>query len=117
MQFQNRWIDPRVTQVGIDQVRVYLTRTGWREVEQVASGSLTRFEHSAHAEFSLIMPNRIDGGVLLQRLIDLFAELSRCEGRWAGEILNEVLALPVNLNMQHHTTPITSAHGIQTVAS
>lgn len=117
MQFQNRWIDPRVTQVGIYQLRGYLSRTGWREVEKLANGALARFENSTHVDVSLLVPNRMDGGVLLQRLIDLFADLSRCEDRWAGEILNDVLACPENLNLPHHTTPLTPAHGIQTAAS
>jgi len=44
---------------------------------------------------TVLVPEQLDEGPMLQRMIELVAELARWEGRWAVDVLRDILAQPI----------------------
>ena len=118
MNFNNRWIDPRVVDVRPEDAQAYLLRNGWHRMEAAANPLLVVFEKTdQHGDaVTVLLPSELDRGPLLQRMIDLLADVSRVEDRWAGAILNDVLrthaaapAVPMNRNAMSATEPLAKS--------
>lgn len=93
VQFHNRWIDPRITQVRPEAAEAYLLRRGWKRLGPAINPLMLRFEAPGGGKDAptVFLPLRIDEGSLLQRMIDLVADLSRFEDRWAVDVLSDIL--------------------------
>lgn len=96
VKFHNRWIDPRITQVRPEMAQNYLLSRGWKLLGPAANPVMLMFEAPGGGDNAptVLLPLRIDDGSLLQRMIDLAAELSRFEDRWAVDVLSDILRQP-----------------------
>jgi hypothetical protein len=94
MKFTNPWIDPRITEVRPEAAQAYLLAHGWKPLGLATNPDLLRFEGPGREEDSplALLPKRLDEGPLLQRMIDLVAEVARNEGRWAVDVLTDMLS-------------------------
>lgn len=87
------WIDPRVSQVTVAQVRAYLTAHGWR-LRAPTRPQLLVFEGPLSDEgdpLVLILPSSEMMDDYRMRVEDLVGALGIIENRTAVEILNEIL--------------------------
>jgi hypothetical protein len=93
MKFRNPWIDPRIAEVRPEDVRAYLTRHGLQAVGPASDPNLVRFERVAGGEEAptLFVPVQVRPGSLLGRMIECVADLARYEGRWAVEVLSDIM--------------------------
>lgn len=93
VKFHNRWIDPRITQVRPNAAQSYLLSRGWKLLGPAINPLMLMFEspHGDADAVTVLLPLRIDEGSLLQRMIDLVADLSRFEDRWAVDVLSDIL--------------------------
>lgn len=93
MKFLNRWIDPRITQVRPETAQAYLLKHGWKLIGPAANPLMLLFERPGKDENTptILLPLKTDEGALLQRMIDLVADLSRFEDRWAVDVLSDIL--------------------------
>lgn len=96
VKFHNRWIDPRITQLRPEAVQAYLISHGWKLVGPAANPIMLIFDAPGQGDDlpAVLLPLKMDEGPLLQRMIDLVAELSRVEDRWAVDVLNDILRHP-----------------------
>ncbi len=96
MKFHNRWIDPRITQVRPEAAQAYLLSHGWKLLGPAVNSVMLLFEAPGEDEDAptILLPLQTDEGALLQRMIDLVADLSRFEDRWAVDVLNDILRQP-----------------------
>ncbi len=99
MKFLNRWIDPRISQVRPEAAQSYLLSHGWKLVGPALNPLMLLFEGPENGEDtpSVLLPLQLDEGPMLQRMIDLVADLSRFEDRWAVEVLSDILRQPAGL--------------------
>jgi hypothetical protein len=93
MKYRNPWIDPRIAHVRPDQARSYLLSRGWRCVGPADNPALEMFEAPAADDDTpaVLLPLQVDEGPMLQRMIELVADVARIEDRWAVDVLNDVL--------------------------
>jgi hypothetical protein len=96
MKFRDPWIDPRITQVRPDAAEAYLRARGWKPFGPAANPALLLFEGPGPGEgpTTLLLPRQVEDGPSVQRMIDLVAELARAEGRYAGDVLTDILRQP-----------------------
>ena len=96
MKFRNPWIDPRIVQATPDAAEAYLLEHGWQRVGSAANPDLLMFEGPENGEETrtVLVPVQLDEGPMLQRMIDLIAELASFEDRWAVDVLRDILAQP-----------------------
>lgn len=96
VKFHNRWIDPRITQVRPEAAQAYLLGHGWKLLGPAVNPLMLMFEAPGEGEDvpTVLLPLKTDEGSLLQRMIDLVADLSRFEDRWAVDVLTDVLRQP-----------------------
>ncbi len=92
MTLANPWIDPRVAQVRPEAVRAYLVEHGWKEVGPASNPHLVRYEVPDNEEApTLFVPTLVDRGPGLQWMIELIGDLARWQGKFAGDLLTDVL--------------------------
>lgn len=96
VKFHNRWIDPRITQVRPAAAQAYLLSRGWKLIGPAMNPLMLMFEAPQGGDDAptVLLPLRTDEGALLQRMIDLVADLSRFEDRWAVDVLSDILRHP-----------------------
>lgn len=96
VKFNNRWIDPRITQVRPEAAQAYLLHRGWKRVGPALNPLMLMFEAPGgeNSGLTVLLPLKVDDGSLLQRMIDLVADLSRFEDRWAVDVLSDILRQP-----------------------
>jgi hypothetical protein len=93
MKFRNPWIDPRVCQVRPEAAQAYLTRRGWKPLPD-AEPNFREFEPPAAGEDAQVprLPLLEQGRDYTQRVIELITQLALAEGRYAVEVLDDILA-------------------------
>jgi hypothetical protein len=94
MKFRNPWIDPRILQVRSSAAQAYLRQHGWNLLGPAEDNpDLLLFDGPGEGDANPIalVPRSTDQGPDLQRLIDLLTELARFEGRYAGDVLTDIL--------------------------
>jgi hypothetical protein len=91
MKFRNPWIDPRVADLRPEVVQVYLAQHGWKEVGPAENPNLLRYETTDPEAPTLFLPRRTDNGAALQWMIELIGTLALWQGRYAAELLSDVL--------------------------
>ncbi len=96
MKFRNPWIDPRIVHAKPEAAEAYLLAHGWQLVGPTANPMLLMFEAPLNGEETptVLVPVQIDEGPMLQRMIDLIADLASIEDRWAVDVLRDILAQP-----------------------
>jgi hypothetical protein len=94
MKFRNPWIDPRVQHVRSASARAYLLRHGWRALP-ADQPNLLPFESPSGEEGPVVrIPLREEARDYPQRVIELITDLALAEGRYAVEVLDEMLKQP-----------------------
>lgn len=108
VQFHNRWIDPRITQVRPEAAQAYLFSRGWKLLGPAINPLMLMFEAPGGGDApTVLLPLRTDDGSLLQRMIDLVADLSRFEDRWAVDVLSDILRqAPVSVPAEGSGVPL-----------
>jgi hypothetical protein len=93
MNLRNPWIDPRVAQVRPEQAQGYLDRHGWKLVGPATNPHLLRYELAEDKEEAptLFVPVRVDEGAGLQWMVELVEELALWQGRYAGDVVSDLL--------------------------
>jgi hypothetical protein len=96
MNFSNPWIDPRVLQVRPEAARAYLLAHGWEELGPGAVPGLLMFDtpQPRGDKPNVLLPTGLEHPYQVQRLVELVTEVALYEGRYAVEVLNEILAAP-----------------------
>ncbi len=92
----NAWVDPRVGQVRVADVRSYLLSRGWR-LRPYARPELLVFEGPTDDEgepIVQVLPSSEEMQDYSMRVEELFAALGVIEERPAGDILADVLKNP-----------------------
>jgi hypothetical protein len=100
VKFRDPWIDPRILQVRPSAARAYLGRHGWKFLGPAADNpDLLMFDGPAEGNTNplVMVPTQTDQGPGIQRMIDLVTEVALFEGRYAGDVLTEILQQPVGL--------------------
>jgi hypothetical protein len=93
MKIHNPWIDPRIEQVCPEEARKYLLRCGWKLIGPANNLALTLYEGPGGGENvpAVLLPSQAADGAMLQRMIDLIAAVAAFEGRYAGDVLTDML--------------------------
>ncbi len=88
------WIDPRVLQVRPAGARAYLVQHGWHNAGPAENPDLLLFDGPGDGQDApaVLLPPHTKEGAYVQRMIDLIAEVAVFEGRYAGDVLTDVLA-------------------------
>jgi hypothetical protein len=92
MTFRNPWIDPRIVQVRSAAVQIYLRARGWKPLP-AEQPNLLPFQEGSDAEESrtVHVPLLEQARDYPQRMIELVTELALAEGRYAVDVLNDLL--------------------------
>lgn len=96
MKFTNPWIDPRVLQVRPEALRAYLLDHGWEYLGPGNAPDLLMFDtpQPRGDKPNVLLPTRLEHSYQVQRLVELLGEVALYEGRYAGDVLSDVLAQP-----------------------
>ncbi len=95
IRFRNPWVDPRVLDVRPADAEAYLRDRGWQEADSAMS-HVKRFispPRGADRE-AVYVPETLDDGPLLNLLVECIGKVATWEGRYAGDVLNELLGIP-----------------------
>ena len=111
MKFRNPWIDPRIVQLGPEAAQAYLLAHGWKLLGPAANPALLMFAQPGDGEDTptVLVPVELEEGPMLQRMIDLVADLARFENRWAVDVLSDMLRQPVAAAPANGPTVTTKA--------
>src|SRR5947209_3614263 len=92
MKFRNPWIDPRVVQVRSIAAQAYLREHGWKLLA-TEQPNLLPFTGPSGGDPSptVRVPVREQARDYPQRIIELITDLALAEGRYAVEVLNDIL--------------------------
>lgn len=96
MMFANPWIDPRILQVRPENVRAYLEAHGWEYLGVGTLPDLLLFDtvEPRGDKPNVLLPLRLDHPYQIQRLVELVTEVALHEDRFAGDVLDDLLAEP-----------------------
>jgi hypothetical protein len=105
MKFRNPWIDPRVVEVRSDAAQAYLIQHGWKPLAADPSSLLPFAGPKAGKKPPIVrVPLREQASDYVQRVIELVTDLALVEGRYAVEVLDDLL-------QQRVDTPATAGNG------
>jgi hypothetical protein len=99
-----RWIDPRMYEVRVVDIRKYLQRKGWKEVAPDRPGVIVFQEPTVGEDGPLYpwIPDSEQARGYSQAIYELVAALAEIEDCYAGDTLAEILELsekaPVSAN-------------------
>src|SRR5262245_57083323 len=98
MKFRNPWIDPRILQLRPEAVQVYLLSHGWEYLGPADMPEMLLFDtpQPRGDKPNVLLPLRLEEGAYIQRLIDLVGDVALHEGRWAVDVLNDMLRQPLD---------------------
>jgi hypothetical protein len=89
-----RWVDPRIGQVRLENVKTYLTNHGWLQMPN-PNPNFLRFEHGADSNGAIVfqmVPASDSFGDFRQSITYLLTTLSEIEERHPVEVLEDVLS-------------------------
>ena len=92
------WIDPRVEQVRVEDMRSYLLRRGWKP-KPAPRPQILLFEEPSNGDdkpIVLLVPANTRGSDYYQRVIELITSLAIIEDRYAVDVLNDILRQPAD---------------------
>jgi hypothetical protein len=88
-----RWVDPRIGQVRLANVRAYFLGRGWK-LKPNPNPDLLRFEEPAKGKgrpFFQMVPSSDDFDAFRQRIMELITTLSEIENRHPVAVLEDML--------------------------
>jgi hypothetical protein len=92
MKFRNPWIDPRVAEIRSEAAQAYLVQHGWKPLAASRSSLLPFSVPNAGKNPPIVyVPQREQARDYSQRVIELVTDLALAEGRYAVDVLNELL--------------------------
>ncbi len=92
MKFRNPWIDPRVVKVRSQAAQAYLLQHGWKRLPADQPSLLPFAGPKAGKNPPIVrVPLREQARDYSQRVIELVTDLALAEGRYAVEVLDEIL--------------------------
>ncbi len=92
MRFHNPWIDPRVRQVRSKAAQAYLSQQGWRLLTADQPHVLSFKGPKPRKDPPVVhVPVREQARDYTQRVIELLTDLAIAEGRYAVDVLNDIL--------------------------
>jgi hypothetical protein len=108
--FRNPWIDPRVLDVRPADAEAYLRNHGWQEVES-GNPQWKRFLSpvSSNRE-AVLLPSATTDESLVNLLVECVGKVAAWEGRFAGELLNELLPVAPGVQSNGAATSHTGTH-------
>ena len=92
--FRNPWIDPRVLDVRPSDAEAYLRSHGWKEAVSDNAHWKRFLSPSNGNQEAVLVPVAVDDDSLLNLLVECIGKVAAWEGRYAGELLSELLAVP-----------------------
>ncbi|MBN9119757.1 MAG: hypothetical protein J0I06_11470 [Planctomycetes bacterium] len=92
IRFRNPWIDPRVLDVRPADAEVYLRNHGWQEAESNSAQWKRFLAPASGAREAVLLPSATTDESLVHLLVECVGKVAAWEGRYAGELLNELLA-------------------------
>jgi hypothetical protein len=103
VRFRNPWVDPRVLDVRPADAEAYLRDHGWSEAQSAVPGA-KRFLSPARGteREAVLVPEALDDGPLLNLLVECVGKVAAWEGRYAGDVLNELLGIPATTPTNGH---------------
>jgi hypothetical protein len=98
MKFRDPWIDPRILQVRPEAVRAYLLGHGWEHLGPAVVPDMLMFDtpQPRGDKPNVLLPLELEHGHQVQRMIELVGDVALYEGRWAVDVLNDMLRQPVD---------------------
>lgn len=93
-----RWVDPRVRSVRVQDVRAYLQRKGWTACPAPRPRQLAFEEPAGNPDGPgrLYVPESEQFSDYPQRILEVVTALAEIEGRYAVEVLNDILQSPAS---------------------
>lgn len=103
--FRNPWIDPRVLDVRPAAFEEYLRARGWQPADSGGS-HWKRFLSPATGEReAVLLPDTTDDDALANLLVECVGKVAAWEGRFAGELLDELLSAPAGIHSNGRPHP------------
>jgi hypothetical protein len=95
MKFRNPWIDPRVVEVRASAAQAYLRDKGWKPLPP-EQPNLLPFDGPSGGDDNPVVqvPVLEQARDYPQRVIELITDVAVAEGRYAVEVLNDILRQP-----------------------
>ena len=90
MNFRNPWIDPRVQAIRPFQLLAYLQAKKWSETR--ARFPTMRAFRDAYGHGDVLVPVTMDHDRYVEDIIDAVTLLAKAEGRYAGDVLTDLLS-------------------------
>ena len=94
IRFRNPWIDPRVLDVQPADAEAYLRTRGWEEAESGNPHWKRFLSPTGRDREAVLLPTATPDDALVNLLVECVGKIAAWEGRFAGELLNELLAGP-----------------------
>jgi hypothetical protein len=93
-----RWVDPRVWSIRVRDVRAYLERKGWTACPAPRPQQLGFEEPTGNADgpARLYVPESEQFSDYPQRILEVVTALAEIEGRYAVEVVNDILPSPAS---------------------
>jgi hypothetical protein len=92
MKFRNPWIDPRVVEVRSKAAQAYLVQHGWKPLAADQPSLLPFVGPKAGKNPPIVqVPLREQARDYPQRVIEFVTDLALAEGRYAVEVLEDIL--------------------------
>lgn len=96
--FRNPWIDPRVLYLRPADAEAYLRTRGWREVDSPSPHWKRFLSPPDEVSEAVLVPVALDDDALINLLVECVGKVASHEGRYAGDLLSELLATPARTN-------------------
>lgn len=90
--FRNPWIDPRVLDVRPADAEAYLRARGWQETDSTNPHWKRFLAPPGTERDAVLVPANTHCDELANLMIECVGKLAAHEGRFAGELLDELLA-------------------------
>ena len=106
--FRNPWVDPRVLDVRPSEAESYLRTRGWQEVDS-GNALWKRFVSPQQGEREVVLvPAALGDEALVNLLVECVGKIAAVEGRYAGDVLDDLLSAPSpDTNGVPGQTPVT----------
>jgi hypothetical protein len=111
VKLRNPWVDPRVLQLRPDGVRAYLLAHGWEYLGPADVPDMVMFDTpEPRAEKpNVLLPLKLEHPHQVQRMVELVGDVALHEGRWAVDVLDDMLRQPAQAVPANGPTAPTKA--------
>jgi hypothetical protein len=93
---RNPWVDPRVQQLRPEGVRAYLLAHGWEYLGPGEVPDTLMFDtpQPRGDKPNVLLPLKLEHPPQVQRMVELVGDVALHEGRWAVDVLDDMLRQP-----------------------